>query len=348
MEARLSHKDYTVGWICALPLEMAAAKTMLDLTHSDLPQAKSDNNSYVLGEVARHNVVIACLPAGVYGTTSATSVAKDMLSTYTEIKIGLMVGIGGGAPSESNDIRLGDIVVSQPSGRSGGVIQYDHGKATVDGRFEHTGTMNKPPSVLLTALSHLQCEERLLRSQLQKIIQETRDKHSSAMSSFEYPGSQQDVLFPAEYPHSSSMTSCDECDRDKKIARNEREDPKVFYGLIASANQVMKDGIARDRLARQHGILCFEMEAAGLMDIFPCLVIRGICDYADSHKNKQWQGYAALTAAAYAKWALSMTAILSPKPIRDKKESKSELCSRFYSMSEAEIEMERLSVYPTR
>jgi nucleoside phosphorylase len=48
------------------------------------------------------------------------------------------------------------------------------------------------------------------------------------------------------------------------------------------------------------------MEAAGLMDNFPCLVIRGICDYADSHKNKQWQGYAAATAAAYAKELLSM------------------------------------------
>ena len=48
-------------------------------------------------------------------------------------------------------------------------------------------------------------------------------------------------------------------------------------------------------------MLCFKMEAAGLMDDFPCLVVRGICDYADSHKNKQWQGYAAATAAAYAK-----------------------------------------------
>ncbi|CAG8342501.1 unnamed protein product [Penicillium nalgiovense] len=43
------------------------------------------------------------------------------------------------------------------------------------------------------------------------------------------------------------------------------------------------------------------MEAAGLMNDFPCLVIRGICDYADSHKNKEWQGYAAIAVAAYAK-----------------------------------------------
>jgi hypothetical protein len=69
----------------------------------------------------------------------------------------------------------------------------------------------------------------------------------------------------------------------------------------------MKHGSTRDRLAEEHGIMCFEMEAAGLMDTFPCLVIRGISDYADSHKNKEWQEYAAAAAAAYAKELLCMT-----------------------------------------
>jgi nucleoside phosphorylase len=68
----------------------------------------------------------------------------------------------------------------------------------------------------------------------------------------------------------------------------------------------MKHGVTRDQFARELGILCFEMEAAGLMDNFPCLVIRGICDYADSHKSKEWQEYAAATAAAYAKEILSV------------------------------------------
>jgi hypothetical protein len=63
----------------------------------------------------------------------------------------------------------------------------------------------------------------------------------------------------------------------------------------------MKDALIRDKLTSQKDVLCFEMEAAGLMNHFPCLVLRGICDYADSHKNKAWQGYAAMVAAAYAK-----------------------------------------------
>lgn len=78
------------------------------------------------------------------------------------------------------------------------------------------------------------------------------------------------------------------------------DDPVVHYGLIAS-DTLMKDADMRNRLAKEANILCFEMEAAGLMDHFPCLVIRGICDYSDTHKNKSWQGYAAAVAAAYAK-----------------------------------------------
>ena len=84
------------------------------------------------------------------------------------------------------------------------------------------------------------------------------------------------------------------------------QDPAIHYGLIASADQVMKDAHTRDKLAKEQGILCFEMEAAGLMDRFACVVIRGICDYSDTHKNIDWQSYAAATAAAYAKELLAV------------------------------------------
>jgi hypothetical protein len=85
----------------------------------------------------------------------------------------------------------------------------------------------------------------------------------------------------------------------------DEDNPAIHYRLIASANQLMKDALIRVKLAAEMGVLCFEMEAAGLMNHFPCLVIRGICDYSDSHKNNGWQGYAAMVAAAYAKDLLS-------------------------------------------
>src|ERR1700728_3436724 len=123
----LVHEDYKGGCICALPVEMAAAVAMLDEHHDKLPQSSTDHNTYQLGRIGAHNVAIACLPAGSTGTTSAAVVASQMLSTFTSVRFGLMVGIGGGAPSPDRDIRLGDVIVSQPDGSSGGVVQYDFG-----------------------------------------------------------------------------------------------------------------------------------------------------------------------------------------------------------------------------
>jgi nucleoside phosphorylase len=123
-----TYQDYTVGWICALPTETAAAQGMLDERHPPLPSRPHDNNNYTFGRIEDHNVVIACLPSGVTGTISAAKVATQMLSTFPELRFGLMVGIGGGVSSEDHDIRFGDVMVSKPTGVYGGVIQYDFGK----------------------------------------------------------------------------------------------------------------------------------------------------------------------------------------------------------------------------
>lgn len=124
---------------------------------------------------------------------------------------------------------------------------------------------------------------------------------------YRHPGVKYDRLFESGYEHRSG-NECEDCD-GPVIPRNARRPrgPHVHYGLIASGNQVVKDARLRDSLAVVHNVLCFEMEAAGVMNSIPCLVIRGICDYADTHKNKQWQEYAAATAAAYAKLLLSVT-----------------------------------------
>lgn len=124
---------------------------------------------------------------------------------------------------------------------------------------------------------------------------------------YSYPGTEQDQLFEASYNHEGER-SCQLCNQKKVVKRALRKNttPRIHYGTIGSANEVIKDSKTRDKLKKDLGILCVEMEAAGLMDDFSCLVIRGICDYADSHKNNKWQPYAAATAAAYAKELLSI------------------------------------------
>jgi nucleoside phosphorylase len=117
-----NREDYTVGWICAINTEYVAAQAFLDERHKGTEYMSSnDNNDYTLGKVGKHNVVIAVLPHREYGISSATGVAKDMLHNFPNVRIGLMVGIGGGALSLKHDIRLGDIVVSASGDGKGGV-----------------------------------------------------------------------------------------------------------------------------------------------------------------------------------------------------------------------------------
>ncbi|OJD13717.1 hypothetical protein AJ78_05849 [Emergomyces pasteurianus Ep9510] len=304
----LQHQDYTIAWICALPLERAAAEAMLDEKHPDLPISPQDENTYILGRICAHNVVILCLPSGVYGTTAATALVSQMRFTFQTIRFGLMVGIGGGVTSKETDIRLGDIVVSKPTREFGGVIQYDYGKTVQDGRFARSGILNKPPRVVLTAVSRLQAAHKLGPNKISSFISKAVARSPAFEPLSRYPGESLDVLFESGYEHPESENTCDNCDLIRSVKRTPRggHDPIIHYGLIASGNQVMKHGRTRDKLAQELGVLCFEMEAAGLMDVIPCLVIRGICDYADSHKNKRWQDYAAAIAAAYAKEVLSV------------------------------------------
>ncbi|KAK6348667.1 hypothetical protein TWF718_006455 [Orbilia javanica] len=308
----LRNEDYTIGWICALPLELAAARLMLDESHGK-PQEQhhSDHNIYHLGSIGKHNIVIACLPAGVYGTVSAATVASQMLSTFGSIRFGLMVGIGGGVPSRGYDIRLGDIVISQPGKASGGVIQYGLGTTMGKDEFIQTGSLNKPPPVLLNAIANLQAEHEIEESRVSGILSATLEKRSKKVQAdYSYQGASNDNLYLAGYEHHAAENddACESCDPSQRKSRPSRDtdSPVIHYGIIASVNKVIKDSITRDLLGKEFGVVCFEMEAAGLMDNFPCLVIRGISDYADSHKNKRWQRYAAATAAAYAKELLDI------------------------------------------
>ncbi|PCD25239.1 hypothetical protein AU210_014347 [Fusarium oxysporum f. sp. radicis-cucumerinum] len=326
--AAFESEEYTVGWICALPLEMAAARGMLDLVHPNLShQDPNDHNSYVLGEIHGHKIVIACLPVGNYGTSPAATVAINLLRTFKSIRFGLMVGIGGGAPSAQHDIRLGDVVIGQPSGTFGGVVQHDRGKVLPQGGFERTGFQNAPPQLLLAALARLQATHMNEDSQVPEYLTHLVAKSPKRMKpKFRYQGTSNDQLFQADYDHTKpGYTTCEDCDRSKLVGREEREDtdPYFHYGIIASGNQVIKDGKTRERLGKEYSALCFEMEAAGLYN-FPCLVIRGICDYADSHKNNVWQEYAAAVAAAFSK---ELLLFVSPNQVLQEKKLLSELVS---------------------
>ncbi|KAF4947133.1 hypothetical protein FSARC_14038 [Fusarium sarcochroum] len=316
--------DYTVGWICAILTEYVAAQAFLDEKHEG-PESVStnDNNDYTLGRIGKHNVAIAVLPHGEYGISSAASVARDMLHSFPNVKIGLMVGIGGGAPSPKHDIRLGDIVVSASGNGKGGVFQFDYGKVKQNEDFQETGFLNQPPTILRAAVHGLMAQYESEGHQLEGSINSILEKKPRLRKKYKRPEPSTDRLYLPEVLHQPNDESncakvCGNGPSTLKLRAERTEDkdnPSIHYGLIASSNRVVKDALVRDVLAEK-GALCFEMEAAGLMNHFPCLVIRGICDYSDTHKNKEWQGYTAMVAAAYAKDLLYR---LSPNKVKNEK-----------------------------
>ncbi|KAF3931315.1 hypothetical protein ABW19_dt0204353 [Dactylella cylindrospora] len=300
---RLTADAYTVGLIYVKPLGMHAIIVMLDEEHDKIPLPLECNIEYTLGKIGYQNVVIAGPPRGAQGKVATASFVDQIRLTFKNIRVGLLVGIGGGVPrSPNHDVRLGDVVVGAPDTGAPAVVQYDLGKQTVDS-IEVTRTLNKPPDLLLRIVDivdakYQRSEEDFFTKHLQRFAKFPRMKYLYMRPS--HP----DILFEAGYIHEQD-TDCEshpEFFIVKRKDRSPQDEVQIHYSTILSGDLVMKSGKIRDAIsAKNHNALCFEMEAAGLMDTFPCLVIRGICDYSDSHKNSKWQEYAAATAAAYAR-----------------------------------------------
>ncbi|KAE9574438.1 hypothetical protein CGMCC3_g9703 [Colletotrichum fructicola] len=200
---RVSARDFTVGWVCALPVELAAAEGIMDEQFAEIPSPSTDNNIYSYGRIKDHNVVIVCLPAGHIGTNSAATAASLMRSKFPCLRFGLLVGIGSGVPNldDDIDIRLGDVVISQPEGQHGGVIQYDFGKTGANGRIARIGSLNAPPQILLGALSKLCANDFLNKTQIHVHLSKI-----SRQSDFASPGPERDTLFEATSTHVTGAT----------------------------------------------------------------------------------------------------------------------------------------------
>jgi nucleoside phosphorylase len=240
----LQPNEISVGIICPLPIEVAAMRLMLDERYST-QQFPRDPNLYHLGRIGEHNVVIAGLPEGLTGIASATTVAERLWTSFHAVKAILLVGIGGGVSTIKNNMRLGDVVVSRPDGRYGGVVQYDFGKSLSANRFEYTGALNSPPRELLATLAALKSNHLLDGDRQPDYL--TYLEASQSNPNLKYPGAEHDILFEAAYNHTSG-SDCTGCDKAMAIQRELRkaQGPVIHYGTIASANQLMRDSKKRD------------------------------------------------------------------------------------------------------
>lgn len=263
------------------------------------------------------------------GTASAAAATASLRSSYGALKLGLLVGICGAVPSiEGFETSLGDVIVSSS------ILQYDYGRQ-YPGRFavkntieDSLGRASKEIRGLLALYKTEEGLDRLMsRSTSCLEMLQSVAKKKRRRADYRYPGPSEDRLFQPDYTHthriSRSLCPCGStnlsdpvcrapcadvgCDEAKLVIREFPAKPvedysiNIFIGRVGSGNSVMKSGEDRDRIAAEHGIIAFEMEGAGAWEEVPCIVVKGVADYADSHKSKRWQDFAAATAASVMK-----------------------------------------------
>jgi nucleoside phosphorylase len=283
-----------IGVVVALPLECAAVLAVLDGYEAQMP-SRVDPNIYYRGVIqvagrGDYRLVVAQCPK--MGNNGSAMVAKDLIRSFG-VRHVMMVGIAAGIPNLTDvdkHVRLGDVVVSYGAG----VVQYDLAKRHWDGSLQIRSCLPPPSRLLLGAADFI--ETTRLRGQTSW----TRHLHRTGELG-QRPADSTDVLYVQRGVRKPRWL------RMSHPAGSERSGmPRVHRGLIGSGNSLMKDITERDRLASAVGIAALEMEGAGVADavwdqteVADYLVIRGICDYADRHKNDLWQPYAAAVAACY-------------------------------------------------
>jgi nucleoside phosphorylase len=300
--SNLNFEHYTVAWIAPLEIEAQAAWYMLDnVHHGSFLMDRGDDYVYTAGDINGHSIIIATFPAGHdYGVGSAAALASHIKKSFPNLWFGLLVGVAAGLPNLSlqppRDIRLGDVLVGVGKGESAGILSYGLGKETRDG-FEllNYGSVAKTESVVRAAIGNVKSLAPMHGNVFVQYYNDIKDKkHSSG--SFKDPGQERDTLYRTSFEKQNLSTTI-----VQRQPRDPAERVQVWYGSIGSGNKLVKNAKVRDELRDNYDLIGLEMEAAGTMNTIPVGVIRGVCDYGDAQKVKEWQPYAAAMAAAYAK-----------------------------------------------
>ncbi|KAI8712434.1 BH4-2 domain-containing protein [Fusarium sp. LHS14.1] len=300
---RLDPAVYTIAWIAPLEIEAQAALHMLDHRHRGrFPVSRGDDYVFQAGDINGHNIIIATLPESQeYGTGSAAALASQVKKFFPNLWFGLLVGIAAGLPNLDKDppldIRLGDVLVGLPEGESAGLIAYELGKETATGfqPLRLGRVLANTETVVRSAIGSIKMMAPNDVDEFLPLYETIKDKQHPR-GTFQDPGQEKDILYRTDSDGLFHVVI-----RGERSANNRT---RVWYGPIGSGDKLVKNAERHNELRDRYNIIGLEMEAAGTMNRIPVGVIRGVCDYGDEHKNKDWQPYAAAMAAAYAKAVL--------------------------------------------
>ncbi|KAF5494939.1 Vegetative incompatibility protein HET-E-1 [Colletotrichum siamense] len=345
----LRREDFQIAVICAVGCEYDAVTFIFDEiwdgAEIQLGNAPGDYNKYKIGRIANRNTVLLLLPG--MGKVNAASAAANLRSSFNGIELAILTGICGGVPGVGTDteLLLGDVVISRS------IVQYDLGRLYAD-KFATKDTiedsLGRPHESVrsLTAVFATKSGRSILQHRTSQVLLDIQARTTQEGGVYQRPATYEDRLFEPGYLHRhhrsghcgcSELGACDEamqasceelqCDSSylmprsrfgkrnpQDLERDHGAEPelRVIVGRLGTGDTVMKSGLDRDRIAREQDLVAFEMEGAGIWNQFPCIIVKAVCDYADSHKNKNYQNFAAARAASATK------AILEAYPYTDK------------------------------
>ncbi|KXH40958.1 hypothetical protein CSAL01_07868 [Colletotrichum salicis] len=300
--ASLDYNNYKVALIAPLEIEARAAMCMLDIQHTGrFPVRVGHGYNFNAGRMCGHNVVIGTFPLGQeYGIASAAALASQMKVLFPKLWFTLLVGVVAGLPSLKRDIRLGDVLVALPDGEVPAIVPYGLGKETSEGLNLLRGgrSQNQTQTIVGSAVGRIKVSDPeghingfLSRNILDHFKAMEDKRHSNG--DFKDPGQPQDELI-------GTNTTGDRVVVPREPRPHNTARTRVWYGPLGSSDKLMKNAEKRDALRDQYNIIVLDMEAAGIMNRLAVGVIRGVCDYGDEQKKKEWQPHAAAMAAAYA------------------------------------------------
>ena len=291
----LNPADYQVVWVAPLEIELQAALEMLDEQYDDnFPVRRGDNYVYFAGRMCGRNVAIASFPQGTLcGINSAAALVSQVEHFFTNLWLVFLVGVAAGLPDLSRnpvrDIRLGDILVAAPNDGTPAIVHYGQGKETEAGlqQLRSGHVLHPPKQILMAAVTKAKFSNVNSPTHYLKFLKEFDT------AKFPDPGQREDKLYDANG------------DEVPRRPREPTKRTKIWYGPIGSGDKLLKNATKRDELRDEFKIIGLEMAGAGTNAVVPAAMIRGVCDYGDQKKNKQWQPHAAAKAAAYAKSVLA-------------------------------------------
>lgn len=289
--------------MCALQLEYDAISLVIDEFWDDkgdqYGRAQGDRNTYTTGRIGKYNVVLTLLGMGKKNSASA---AADLRSSYPNIKLAILVGICGGAPFiGENQVRLGDVLVSKT------VVQHDFGSQMKDEFIRHDtleASLGQAPKDILNLLAII--ETRHGKTQL-------RERSAIFFTQLQQTAARRGQATDYRNPYTTPLTTTLVKRKVQEISRKEIPVPSIYFGPIASGDTVMRSAQHRDDLVQAEGVIGFEMEGVGVWQEVPCIIVKGVSDYADGEKTKAWQDFAAATSAATSKAILEQS-IQTDKP----------------------------------